>query len=146
MSIADGSEVTRSFFDTNILVYADDAAAGAKRLAAIAVIEERMRSGTAVVSTQVLQEYFVTATRKLGLSSEAARRKVELFATCDLVQVDLSIILGAIDLQRRHGLSLWDALIVRAAAVARCSVVLSEDMQHGMAIAGLRIENPLCNQ
>jgi predicted nucleic acid-binding protein len=133
----------RTFFDTNILIYADDLAAGGKRERALAILEEHVRGGTAVVSTQVLQEFYVIATRKLGVSAAVARHKVELFGRLDLVEVDLELILGAIDVQRLHQLSFWDALIVHAAAVAGCSVLLSEDLQDGRVIDGLRISNPL---
>lgn len=133
----------RTFFDTNILVYADDVAAGAKRERALALLEEHVRAGTAVLSTQVLQEFYVIATRKLGVPPALARNKVALFGRLDLVEVDLELILGAIDVQRLHQLSFWDALIVRAATVAGCSVLLSEDLQDGQLIDGLRVVNPL---
>jgi predicted nucleic acid-binding protein len=95
-----------------------------------------------VVSTQVLQEYFVASTRKLGVDPELARRKVELFGTLGLVVLDRTQILGAIDLLRLHGLSFWDALIVQAALDANCRVLYSEDFQSGRTIRGLRIRNP----
>ena len=69
-----------AFFDTNVLVYADDASAPKKRQQAAALFAEHLREGTAVISLQVLQEYFVTATRKLGVTVELAQRKVEVMA------------------------------------------------------------------
>lgn len=71
-----------------------------------------------------------------------ARRKVELLATMDLVQVDLDLILAGIDLSRLHAFSFWDGMIVRAAVTAGCKVLLTEDLQHGRVIDGVRIENP----
>ncbi|HUO85631.1 MAG TPA: VapC toxin family PIN domain ribonuclease, partial [Thermoanaerobaculia bacterium] len=67
---------------------------------------------------------------------------IELLGTMDVVRIDLGLILSAIDLHRLHSLSFWDALIVRAAVLAGCSVLLSEDFQHGEMIDGVRIENP----
>jgi predicted nucleic acid-binding protein len=95
-----------------------------------------------VVSTQVLQEYFTAATRQLHVRPDIARRKVETFARLDLVQVDLDLILSAIDLHRLHAVSFWDALIVRAALANGCAVLYSEDPQMGQRINGLRVVNP----
>jgi predicted nucleic acid-binding protein len=132
----------RSFFDTNVLVYSDDHDTPAKRERALELLAEGRRRGTGVLSTQVLQEYFVTVTRKLGVDAGIARRKVELFARFDLVPVGLTQILGAADLHRLHGLSFWDALIVRAAQQAACAVLYTEDLQHGRRIDGLAIVDP----
>ena len=132
----------RRFLDTNILLYADDLDAGSKHEQARRVLRDALTAGEGVVSTQVLQEFFVVSTRKLGVEPATARRKVELLAEMDLVRVDLSMILAAIDLHRLHSLSFWDALIVRAASTAGCSILLSEDLQHGQVIDGVRIENP----
>ena len=94
-----------------------------------------------VVSTQVLQEYFNTATAKLRLDAGLARAKVELVASIDLVQV-APLILAAIDLHRLHRLSFWDALILQAAAAAGCRELLSEDMQAGIRHGGVVVVNP----
>jgi len=132
----------RLFLDTNVLVYADDLDAGEKRTVARALVAETYRNRTAVLSTQVMQEYFVVATRKLGVDPAHARRKIELLATADVVRVDMPAILGAIDLHRLHGFSFRDGLILRCAAIAGCRRLLTEDLQHGRTIEGVRIENP----
>lgn len=132
----------RSFFDTNVLIYADDKAAPAKQRKALDLVAEHRRSGTGVVSLQVLQEYFVTVTRKLQVDVRIARRKVELLAEFDVAAPEVADILAAIDLHRLHGFSFWDALIVRAAKQAGCSVLYSEDMQGEREIEGVRIVNP----
>jgi predicted nucleic acid-binding protein len=132
----------RSFFDTNVLVYADDKAAPAKQRRALDLVAEHRRAGTGVLSLQVLQEYFVTVTRKLHLDPRIARRKVELLAEFDVAAPDVGDILAAIDLHRLHGFSFWDALVLRAAEQAGCRVVLSEDMQEKREIDGVRIVNP----
>ena len=132
----------RSFFDTNVLVYADDKAAPAKQRRALALVAEHRRAGTGVVSLQVLQEYFVTVTRKLQVDSSTARRKVELLAEFDVAAPQVADILAAIDLHRLHGLSFWDALVLRSAKQAGCSVLFSEDLQEAREIDGVRIVNP----
>jgi predicted nucleic acid-binding protein len=132
----------RSFFDTNVLVYADDQDAPAKQRRALDLIAEHRRARTGVVSLQVLQEYFVTVTRKLHLDPRIARRKVELIAEFDVASPEVADILAAIDLHRLHGVSFWDALVLRAAKQAGCSILLSEDMQGNREIDGVQIVNP----
>ena len=103
---------------------------------------EHRRARTGVVSTQVLQEYFVTVRRKLSVEAAVARRKVELLSEFDVVVPEVSDILAAIDLHRLHGISFWDALVIRSATQAGCKVLLSEDLQEQREILGVRIVNP----
>ena len=132
----------RSFFDTNVLVYADDKSAPAKQQRAVDLVAEHRRAGTGVVSLQVLQEYFVTATRKLHVEVRIARRKVELLAEFDVAQLEITDILAAIDLHRLHGFSFWDALVLRAAKQTGCGVLFTEDLQEAREVDGIRIVNP----
>lgn len=132
----------RSFFDTNVLVYADDKGAAKKQSRAVELVAEHRRAGTGVVSLQVLQEYFVTVTRKLGLDASVARRKVELLAEFDVAAPDVGDVLAAIDLHRLHGFTFWDALILRAAKQTGCRVLLSEDFQAQREVDGVRVVNP----
>jgi len=132
----------RSFLDANVLVYTDDSGSPEKQAAAVDLVARCRRSREGVVSTQVLQEYFVAATRKLGVDAALARRKVELFGQLELVIATLDDVLAAIDLCRLHGFHFWDGLVIRAAQQAGCSRLLSEDMQHGRRIDGLEIINP----
>ena len=132
----------RSFFDTNVLLYTDSSDVPAKRKRALELLAEHRLARTGVVSLQVLQEYFVAATRKLGVEVGVARRKVELFANFHVVVPDVEDVLAAGDLHRLHQVSFWDALIVRAAKEGGCPEVYSEDLQHGRTIDGVRILNP----
>ncbi len=132
----------RSFFDTNILIYADDNAAPAKQRRALELVAEHRRARTGVVSMQVLQEYFVTVTRKLRVDAAIARRKVELLGEFDVSTPEVADILAAIDLHRLHAFSFWDALILRTAKQAGCTILFSEDMQHTRDLDGLQIMNP----
>lgn len=132
----------RVFIDTNVIVYADDLDAGAKRERAREILQQVLIDGNGVVSTQVLQEFFVAATRKLGVAAEIARRKVELLARLDVVTIEPSLILDAIDLHRLHPISFWDALIVQSAVASGCRRLLTEDLQSGRNIGGVQIENP----
>lgn len=132
----------RVFVDTNVFVYADDADAGGKRDRARSILSELVSAGRAVVSTQVLQEFYVVATRKLSIPPDRARSRIEVLSRLHVVLIRPELVLGAIDLHRLHALSFWDALVLRCASVAGCSRVLSEDLNHGQIIDGVRIENP----
>jgi predicted nucleic acid-binding protein len=132
----------RSFFDTNVLVYTDDADSPAKREVALDLVESHRRAGTGVVSNQVLQEYFVASTRKLKVDAAIARRKVALFARFPLVPLSVDDLLAAIDIHRLNPLSFWDALIVRAAIASGCVRLYSEDLQTGARYDGVEVVNP----
>lgn len=135
----------RVFLDTNVLLYADDADAGDKQRVARERVRAAMMERTGVISTQVLQEYFSVATRKLGISPVAARRRVELLSVLDVVRIEVTTILAAIDLHRLHSLSFWDALIVRAASLSGCTRLLSEDLHAGSTIDGVRVVDPFAD-
>jgi predicted nucleic acid-binding protein len=109
---------------------------------AFVFVDELLDTSTGVVSLQVLQEYFVTVTRKLHLDPRIARRKIELLAEFDVAAPKVADILAAIDLHRLHGFSFWDALVLRAAKQAGCRVVFSEDMQEACEIDGVHIVDP----
>ena len=132
----------RSFFDTNVLIYADDADQPEKRSIAAKLLNAHRHDRTGVLSIQVLQEYFVVATRKLKIEAAAARRKVELLSEFDVVVPEVEDVLTAIDLHRLHGFSFWDALLVRAAKRAGCRVLLTEDLQHLREVDGVKIVDP----
>jgi predicted nucleic acid-binding protein len=131
-----------AFFDTNILIYADDTSSPAKRKRASALYAEHLREGAAVVSLQVMQEYFVAATRKLGLDPRFAQRKVELMACGKVVRFEPGDVIAAIELHRLNQISLWDALIVQAARCAGAAILYSEDLHPGSAPGGVRVVNP----
>ena len=131
-----------SFVDTNVLVYAEAIDHPAKQRRAQAVIDELLPAGNGWVSIQVLQEYYSVATRKLRVDPATARSKVELYSHFGIVKIDAGDVLAAIDLHRRHGFSIWDALIIRAALLAGCRRLYSEDLQHGFKVEGLEVINP----
>lgn len=132
----------RTFLDTNVLVYSDDPRDLAKQARSINLIKDHLRLREGVVSLQVLQEYFASATGKLKLDSGLAKQRVEAFAQFHVAEPKLSDLLAAIDLHRLHGFSYWDALVLRMASQSGCRILLSEDMQHGREIDGVRIVNP----
>ena len=132
----------REFVDTNILVYADDNRDVAKQTRARELIRNLMLERRGVISLQVLQEFYAAATRKLGMGAGAARERVLLYARFEVVRLTTDDLLAAIDLHRLHGLSFWDGLIVQAALTGGCTVLNSEDMQHGRVFDALTVASP----
>jgi predicted nucleic acid-binding protein len=131
-----------AFFDTNILVYADDASSPKKQSRAIRLFTDHQRQGAAVISLQVMQEYFAAVTRKLKVDPELAQRKVEVLARGRVVRIAEADVIAAIELHRLTRISFWDALIVQAARVAGATVLYSEDLQRGASLGGIPVINP----
>ena len=134
----------KSFFDTNVLVYLFDADSPGKRKTARALFQKHATAGDILLSTQVLQEFYVAVTRKLArtLDGEAAAQAVSAFAELPLVQIDSKLVRAAIHRSRNNQLSFWHALIVQAAIEGHASTLYSEDMQHGQTLDSLRVVNP----
>lgn len=132
----------RVFIDTNVFVYADDADEPARRALAQEIIGRLSAEERAVLSTQVLVEYVAAGVRRLGLTLSQCRQAVLLMSRLEVVVIKPEHVLGALDLAAAHSLSHWDALIIKSAAMAGCATLLTEDMQHGRTIDGVRIENP----
>jgi predicted nucleic acid-binding protein len=133
-----------TFVDTNLLVYAHDLAETDRRPIAQATLDDLWRTRTGTLSTQVLSEFYVVATRKFEppMTRRAAREVVGTYSAWPVVQIDGALILAASTLEERHTLSFWDALIIEAAARSGASRLLSEDLQGGRRIRNLTIENP----
>lgn len=132
----------RSFLDTNVLIYSVDRADPAKQHTALELIARHAKDRTGVISTQVLQEFYSAATRKLGIEPLQARQHLRDFRVFDIVQVIPAIIEEGIDCSILHQLSFWDGLILAAAATAKSTELLSEDLSHGQRLQGVTIRNP----
>ena len=132
----------REFLDTNVLIYAHDGRDPRKQTRARELIRRLLRERRGVLSLQVLQEFFAAATRKLGMSSEDARRRVVQYSRFDVVTLGVADLVAAIDLHRLHHLSLWDALVVRAALNGACTTLHTEDMQSGYFVETLTFRDP----
>jgi len=132
------------FFDTNVLVYLFDADSPDKRKKARALFQKHVEAGDILLSTQVLQEFYVVVTRKLArpLDAAVAAEAVTSFAELPLVQIDSKLIVSAIHRSRNNQHSFWDALIVQAAIEGHASTLYSEAMQHGQMQDSLRVINP----
>ena len=132
----------RSFIDTNILIYSVDRADPAKQNTALELIARHAKDRTGVISTQVLQEFYSAATRKLGIEPLQARHHLRDFRVFDIVQVTPAIIEEGIDCSILHQLSFWDGLILAAAATAKSKELLSEDLSHEQNLQGITVRNP----
>lgn len=132
------------FVDTNVLVYARDPGQPDKQALAETWMEHLWASPGARVSTQVLNEYYITVTRKLPepLTQEAARADVADLARWEPVGVDGDLVAAAWDIEDRFGFHFWDALVVAAAQRAGCDALLTEDLQDGQDLDGVRVVNP----
>jgi predicted nucleic acid-binding protein len=132
------------FFDTNILVYLFDADSPGKRKKARALFQSHAGAGDILLSTQVLQEFYVVVTRKLArpLDAAAAEEATANFAELPMVNIDGKLVLSAIHRSRGSQTSFRDALVVQAAIEGHAGTLYSEDMQHGMTVDGLKIIDP----
>jgi predicted nucleic acid-binding protein len=130
------------FLDSNVLVYTDDHDAPKKQAIALSLVETGHADRETFVSTQVLEEYFAAATKRLGVPAEIARGKVELFAQLNVVLIVADDILAAIDLHRLHRISLWDGLLVASARRAGCTTLLTEDLYDGRRFDAVVVRNP----
>ena len=138
------SDRERTFVDTNVLVYAYDSTDSQKQKVAKALLLELWGAGAGALSTQVLQEFYTVATRKLDppLIRGEARKIVALYSTWQIVCVDVPLITSASQLEESQTLSFWDALVIQAARRVGATRLMTEDLQHGRQFGDLRIEDP----
>jgi predicted nucleic acid-binding protein len=134
----------RFFVDTNVLIYAHDLDAGLKHDRAALIVADLWEKENGIVSVQVLQEFYVNVTRKIArpMTPAAARGIIRNYLAWRVEPNEPSAVLLASEIAERNLLSFWDALIVASAARAGADRILSEDLNHGQVIEGIRIENP----
>ena len=134
----------KTFVDTNILVYAHDRDAGDKHEIARKVISELWKSRLGLLSTQVLQEFYVTLTRKIPspLDRPTTRRILRNYFNWEMVINAPPVILQASEIEETYKISFWDALIVSAAFSKNATTILTEDLNHGQIIEGIEINDP----
>ena len=134
----------RVFVDSNVLIYAHDLDAGLKHRKAVEIIQHLWEDQNGVISTQVLQEFYVNVTRKIPnpLPKSSAReiaRNYSLWQTESIESID---VFRASELEETNQIGFWDALIIVAAAKGAATLLLSEDLNAGQRIAGIVIDNP----
>jgi predicted nucleic acid-binding protein len=134
----------RAFVDTDILVYAHDRAAGERHRIARALLERLWEDRSGVLSTQVIQEFYVNVRRRAQrpISAAEARELVEDYLSWEVVGNDAEAIRQALTLEKRYRLGFWDALIVQAANASGATVLYSEDLGHRQVYGTVELLNP----
>ncbi|MYE55398.1 MAG: PIN domain-containing protein [Chloroflexi bacterium] len=134
----------RSFLDTNILVYAYDVREPIKQARAQEVLKQGIENETAILSVQVIGEFFTVVTKRIlkPLSAEEAEQALDLLSILPIIDLDSRMVRHAIAIHRQHGIAYWDALIVAAAHRAECTQILTEDLNAGQSYSGVTVVNP----
>jgi predicted nucleic acid-binding protein len=135
--------MSKIFIDTNILVYSLDQFDPVKQKKCRSLLETLVDDFQGVISTQVLQELYVTAVKKLGADPLLIKDILHAYERFETIIITPDTIKEAIDCSIINRLSYWDALIIVAAESAQCEKLWSEDLNEGQIIRGVRIENPL---
>ena len=134
----------RTFVDTNVFVYARDSRDATKQAVATLELKSLWAEHRGRTSAQVLSEYYVTLTRKLvpGMSQDEAWHDVKALMAWEPQAIDMSLMSCAREVEHRYKLSWWDSMIVAAAQLQDCSVLLSEDLHHGASYGSVVVRNP----
>ncbi len=134
----------RYFLDINIIVYAHDNKYPYKQKKAQELIFNGMRENIAVISAQVLSEFFVTVTKqtKQNYSAAAAKHEIMLLSYLQVVDIDFDLVVRAVSIKDLHNLSYWDSLILSAAERSDCGILYSEDLSHGQKYGEVKCINP----
>ncbi len=132
------------FLDSNILVYAYDRHDPQKQAKAQSILKLGIGKETAVLSSQVLGEFFVVVTRRIKepMSADEARKVIDILSVLPVTEIDLPLVKRAINTHKNYGISYWDSLIVSAAERTGCDMILSEDFNEGQKYNGILVENP----
>jgi predicted nucleic acid-binding protein len=132
------------FLDTNIIVYAYDTHEPVRQQTAQVILEEGIIQETAVLSAQVLGEFFVVVTSRIKnpLTADEALQVMNILCRLPVAEIDGDLVRSAIRLHKMYRLSYWDSLIVAAAKRMGCGRLLSEDLQDGMDLDGIVVVNP----
>lgn len=136
----------KTFVDTNVLIYAHDIDAGLKHEIAKNVIRELWSERTGLLSTQVLQEFYVNVVRKIAspLSRVSARAVIHSYGSW-CIETALADVLTAFQVEDESQIGFWDALIIASAARGGAARLLSEDLNAGQTVLGVRLENPFAS-
>jgi len=138
--------VSKVFIDTNLLVYTIDRKDKTKQKISRRIIKKLVDEHMPVLSTQVIQEFYVVATTKMKANPVAVKNIIHNFHNMELVNIDLELIEQAIDISVLSQISFWDSLIIAAAEKANCEYVFSEDLNAGQLYRGIKLLNPFMQQ
>lgn len=133
---------TRSFIDTNVLIYADSVDVPIKQARALLVLKQAVLGGNGVISTQVLSEFCNVSLKKLKLSHAHIRNRLRFYEQLEVINVTSSIIQLGLDFQQTKQLNFFDAVIVATAHTSGCKVLYTEDLNNGQFVDQMEIVNP----
>ena len=134
--------MSKIFFDTNILLYSGDSQDPIKQAKARKALALASEKGNGVISTQVLQEYYVVEVKKFKRDPLTIKQILKIWQQFEVITINPALIEEAIDISVLNKLSFWDSLIIAAAHFAKCTQLMTEDLHHGQVIRGLKIVNP----
>ena len=134
--------MSKIFLDTNILLYTLDENDKDKQKNARKIVQNVTKHYTSVISTQILQEFYVASTSKLGVEPLLAKSILHSSENMEVVRIDPYLIGEAIDASILDQISFWDSLVVVAAESAKCETLYTEDLNTGQIIRRVKIENP----
>ena len=135
--------MSKIFIDTNILIYSIDRQNLEKKQKSRNLLLSLTGDHKGVISTQVMQEFYVAATQKMGADALIVKDILHAFERFEIVMITPDMIKNAIDCSIINRISFWDSLIVAAAEAAHCEILWTEDLNHGQIIRGVRVQHPL---
>ena len=132
------------FLDTNILIYAYDIDAGSRHQIALEVVKDLWEKRNGVLSTQVLQEFYINVTKKIPrpIPLFEAREIIRTYLCWEIRENTAMSVIRASEIEEKYNISFWDAMIIVAAYSAKVDMILTEDLNSGQTIEGILIENP----
>ena len=133
----------RSFLDTNILIYQMDNREIVKQKKCRELVRALVQRHEAVISTQILQEFYVACTAKLKVKPILVKGMIHGFQNMEVVTIGSDLINEAIDTSIQYQISFWDSLVVVSAESAKCQYLITEDLNEGQVIRNVKIQNPL---
>ncbi|GHV83170.1 twitching motility protein PilT [Spirochaetia bacterium] len=134
--------INKYFIDSNIWIYSVDESEKTKKDAARKTLNHLNMDSTVVLSTQVVQEFYNGVIKKLKLDAIVAESLVYEMKKHEIVQVDFDLIIRGIDISINSKTAFWDGLIIAAAESAKCKAIVTEDLNDGQIICGMKIINP----
>ena len=135
--------MSKVFLDTNILIYTLDSHDQLKQDRSRSLLRTIQDKNNGVISTQIMQEFYVVATKRLSVKAQIAKNILHSFENFEVVQINPPLIQQAIDCSIIHQLSFWDALVIVSAESAKSDQLWTEDLNSGQVIRGVIIDNPI---
>ncbi|MCF6235885.1 MAG: PIN domain-containing protein [Gammaproteobacteria bacterium] len=138
--------MNKTFIDTNIIIYANDARDEEKQKKALNIVAKHMRLGTGVISTQVLQEYAHVALNKLHQRQDVILRQLFLLEGLEIIPQSPALIRRSVEIKTSYQINFWDACIISAAEHSKCNIILSEDLNNSQFYSGILLKNPFTRE